>query len=60
MDAERFRALAEASWDRGYNAGGTARQLHAITAGGNRTRRLAAHHRPNGRRPRDRDPLVRP
>ena len=52
MDEERFRALAGATWDRGYYPAGTARQLHAITAGGNRTRRLAGDLRADGRHPR--------
>jgi pimeloyl-ACP methyl ester carboxylesterase len=60
MDEERFRSVAGATWDRGYNPAGTARQLHAITAGGNRTARLSAISAPtvviHGRR----DSLVRP
>jgi pimeloyl-ACP methyl ester carboxylesterase len=60
MDEEHFRSLAGATWDRGYNPAGTARQMHAITAGGNRTSRLSAISAPtvviHGRR----DSLVRP
>ncbi len=60
MDSERFRALAEATWERGYDAAGTARQFHAITAGGNRTRRLAGISAPTVVVHGTRDPLVRP
>jgi pimeloyl-ACP methyl ester carboxylesterase len=59
-DAERYRELAEASWERGYDPGGTARQLHAITAGGNRTRRLSAIKAPTVVIHGTSDPLVRP
>jgi pimeloyl-ACP methyl ester carboxylesterase len=60
FDEERFRALAGSTWDRGYNAAGTARQLHAITASGDRTRRLRAIAAPTVVIHGDRDPLIRP
>jgi pimeloyl-ACP methyl ester carboxylesterase len=60
MDEERFRTLAGATWDRGYDPAGTARQLHAITAGGNRTARLSAISAPTVVIHGKRDPLVRP
>jgi pimeloyl-ACP methyl ester carboxylesterase len=60
MDEPRFRALAGAAWDRGYNPAGAARQLHAITASGDRTRRLGAIAAPTVVVHGDRDPLVRP
>jgi pimeloyl-ACP methyl ester carboxylesterase len=60
MDPAQFRALAEVTWERGYDAAGTARQLHAITASGNRTRRLAAISAPTVVVHGTRDPLVRP
>jgi pimeloyl-ACP methyl ester carboxylesterase len=60
MDEERFRALAGATWDRGYSPAGTARQLHAITAGGNRTQRLESISAPTVVIHGESDPLVRP
>ena len=60
MDPAQFRALAEVTWERGYDAAGTARQLHAITASGNRTRRLATISAPTVVVHGTRDPLVRP
>jgi pimeloyl-ACP methyl ester carboxylesterase len=60
FDEERFRALAGVTWDRGYNPAGAARQLHAITAAGDRTRRLRAIAAPTVVIHGDRDPLIRP
>ena len=60
IDESRFRLLAGATWDRGYNPAGTARQLHAITAGGNRTRHLSGIAAPTVVIHGTRDPLVRP
>jgi pimeloyl-ACP methyl ester carboxylesterase len=43
-DAERLRRVAGESWDRGHNPRGVLRQMHAISASGDRTtalRRLA-------------------
>ena len=42
QDAEAHREIAARSWDRGYDPAGSARQLGAIYASGNRTRRLRA------------------
>jgi pimeloyl-ACP methyl ester carboxylesterase len=41
FDEEYVRESAAASWDRGVNVAGTGRQLSAITADGNRSKRLA-------------------
>jgi len=41
FDEEYVREGAALSWDRGVNVAGTGRQLAAITADGNRTKRLA-------------------
>jgi pimeloyl-ACP methyl ester carboxylesterase len=41
FDEEYVRESAAASWDRGVNVAGTGRQLGAITADGNRSKRLA-------------------
>ncbi len=40
FDRERIRRIAGAAYDRGHSAAGVARQLHAITASGDRTRAL--------------------
>jgi len=40
FDGEAIRELAEQSWERGINMAGTGRQMAAITADGNRTKRL--------------------
>ena len=40
FDEDYVRESAAVSWDRGVNAAGTGRQLAAITADGNRTKRL--------------------
>jgi pimeloyl-ACP methyl ester carboxylesterase len=40
MDEERVRALAAASWERGYNPLGVARQLVGVLASGDRTEAL--------------------
>jgi pimeloyl-ACP methyl ester carboxylesterase len=40
FDEERVRELAGRSFDRGHNPAGIARQLHAITASGDRTSKL--------------------
>jgi pimeloyl-ACP methyl ester carboxylesterase len=40
MDEARFRALAGASYDRSHSRAGVARQLHAVTASGDRTTAL--------------------
>jgi pimeloyl-ACP methyl ester carboxylesterase len=40
FDEQNIRELAEGGWERGVNFAGTARQLAAITADGNRTKML--------------------
>jgi len=40
FDEERIREIASRSFDRGHSQAGIARQLHAITASGDRTARL--------------------
>jgi pimeloyl-ACP methyl ester carboxylesterase len=60
FDEDRFREMAGRSYDRGYNPAGSARQLHAITASGDRTRRLREITAPTVVVHGDRDPLVRP
>ena len=60
FDEERFREMAAISFDRGYNPAGIARQLHAITASGDRTGRLRGITAPTVVIHGDRDPLVRP
>lgn len=40
MDEERFREIAARSYDRSHSRAGVARQLHAITASGDRTSEL--------------------
>jgi pimeloyl-ACP methyl ester carboxylesterase len=40
FDEERVRRIAGRSYDRGHGAAGVLRQLHAITASGDRTRAL--------------------
>lgn len=60
MDEERFRALVGAAYDRGHNPAGVARQLHAITTSGSRTRRLHRLELPALVLHGSADPLVRP
>jgi pimeloyl-ACP methyl ester carboxylesterase len=57
---EEFRAIMEATWDRGHDSAAVARQLHAITCSGDRTRRLRRIQAPTLVIHGDRDPLVRP
>jgi pimeloyl-ACP methyl ester carboxylesterase len=40
-DEERLRRVAATSWDRGHNPRGVLRQMHAITASGDRTAALS-------------------
>jgi pimeloyl-ACP methyl ester carboxylesterase len=60
FEEERVRRIAASSYDRGHSSAGVLRQLHAITASGDRTpalRRLAV---PTSVIHGSRDPLVRP
>ena len=59
-DEAALRELVGASFDRAQNPAGAARQLHAITAAGDRSRRLAAVRAPTVVIHGTRDPLVRP
>jgi pimeloyl-ACP methyl ester carboxylesterase len=60
MDEPRFRELIGAAYDRGHNPAGVARQLHAITASADRTRRLRQLDVPALVVHGTADPLVRP
>ena len=63
MDAPReeaFRRVLELTWDRDHSSAGTARQLHAITSSGDRTKHLRAVRAPTLVIHGDSDPLVRP
>lgn len=60
FDEEYIRDLAGRSYDRGHDAAGVMRQLHAVSASGDRTRALRGVAAPtlviHGRR----DPLIKP
>jgi pimeloyl-ACP methyl ester carboxylesterase len=60
MDEVRFRELAAASYDRSHSRAGVARQLHAITASGDRTTALRKLRVPTTVLHGDSDPLIRP
>jgi pimeloyl-ACP methyl ester carboxylesterase len=60
FDEERIRQIAGRSYDRGHSAAAVLRQLHAITASGDRTRALHEVHVPTTVIHGNRDPLVRP
>ena len=63
MDAKReaeFRATLEETWRRGHSPAGSARQLHAITSSGDRSRKLRGVRAPTVVIHGDSDPLVRP
>jgi pimeloyl-ACP methyl ester carboxylesterase len=60
MDEERFRELAGASYDRSHGRAGIARQLHAITASGDRTAALERLRLPATVLHGSSDPLIRP
>jgi pimeloyl-ACP methyl ester carboxylesterase len=60
FDEERVRDVAGRSYDRGHSAAGVSRQLHAITASGDRTRALRDVRLPATVIHGSRDPLVRP
>ena len=59
-DEERLRQLIGESYDRGHNPPGAARQLHAVTASGDRSRKLRAITAPTVVIHGTADPLVRP
>jgi pimeloyl-ACP methyl ester carboxylesterase len=59
-DEQWLREAIGAGFDRGNNPAGAARQLHAITYSGDRTRRLAGVKAPTIVIHGTRDPLVRP
>lgn len=60
MDEARFRDLAGASYDRSHSRAGVARQLHAITASGDRTAALERLRLPATVLHGASDPLIRP
>jgi pimeloyl-ACP methyl ester carboxylesterase len=60
MDEPRFRELAGASYDRSHSRAGIARQLHAITASGDRTAELERLRLPATILHGGSDPLIRP
>ena len=60
FDEERVRRVAGRSYDRGHSAAGVLRQLHAITASGDRTQALHGVRVPTTVVHGTRDPLVRP
>ena len=60
MDEARFRELAAASYDRSHNRAGVARQLHAITSSGDRSRKLRRVTAPTVVIHGSDDPLIRP
>jgi pimeloyl-ACP methyl ester carboxylesterase len=58
QDTERHREIAGRSWDRGYDPTGSGRQLGAIIASGNRTRRLRSIAAPSLVIHGSKDPMV--
>ncbi len=60
MDEPRVRALAGASYDRSHSRAGIARQLHAVTASGDRTAELERLRLPATVLHGGSDPLIRP
>jgi len=60
FDEERVRQISARSYDRGHSAAGVLRQLHAITASGDRTQALRGVRVPTTVIHGKRDPLVRP
>jgi pimeloyl-ACP methyl ester carboxylesterase len=60
FEEDRIREMASRSYDRGHDPVGVARQLHAITASGDRTRALGAVRAPATVIHGSRDPLIRP
>jgi pimeloyl-ACP methyl ester carboxylesterase len=60
FEEERVRRIAGRSYDRGHSAAGVLRQLHAITASGDRTAALREVRVPTAVIHGTRDPLIRP
>jgi pimeloyl-ACP methyl ester carboxylesterase len=60
MDEARFRKLAAASYERSHDRAGVARQLHAVTASGDRTAALERLRLPATVLHGGSDPLIRP
>jgi pimeloyl-ACP methyl ester carboxylesterase len=60
LDEQRLRDVAGRSYDRGHSAAGVLRQLHAITASGDRTQALRGVRVPATVIHGNRDPLIRP
>jgi pimeloyl-ACP methyl ester carboxylesterase len=60
FEEDRVRDISGRSYDRGHSAAGVARQLHAITASGDRTAALAGVTAPTVVIHGTRDPLIRP
>ena len=60
MDEPRFRELVSVAYDRGHHPAGVARQLHAITSSGDRTKALRRLDTPTLVLHGTADPLVRP
>jgi pimeloyl-ACP methyl ester carboxylesterase len=60
FDEERVRQVSGRSYDRGHSSAGVIRQLHAITASGDRTQALHRVRVPATVIHGNRDPLVRP
>lgn len=59
-DPDRLRALIAVGYDRAHHPAGAARQLHAITASGDRSRKLRSVRAPTVVIHGTDDPLVRP
>jgi pimeloyl-ACP methyl ester carboxylesterase len=60
FEEDRVREVAGRSYDRGHSAAGVLRQLHAVTASGDRTQALRGVRAPTAVIHGSRDPLIRP
>jgi pimeloyl-ACP methyl ester carboxylesterase len=60
FEEDRVREIAGRSYDRGHSGAAVLRQLHAITASGDRTQALRGVRAPTAVIHGDRDPLIRP
>jgi pimeloyl-ACP methyl ester carboxylesterase len=60
LNEKRLREVAGRSYDRGHSTAGVLRQLHAVTASGDRTQALRGVRVPTTVIHGNRDPLVRP